>query len=430
MPTQPPQPPGAFLTEALTALGEQQPVLTQKAIVNTQGAKVLDKGVALHQGLYERLRQHHLAEPLEDNVSPAHAVTGHSLHTAAADLIASSALLQRLYNDTAFKAVVLDLLDKTPLPPAIALQLTVARDLYPSLFRHLLQTALVNAWLVQAPLVPRYDLGSALVAGLMHDLGMLHLNPLLLKADGALSPELERQLASHPVVSHTLLERHHVYPNEVLKAVLEHQECADGSGYPRRLAAADTSPLGQSLALAQAVSAMFNPARPNPALRLSVLLRMNPHRFGATLTAKVLGAVQPLLQASTETDNTSRGDTTEGFVPALTGVHQALLTCPNTHTDTPWARHLLQQLEHMRRCLAEAGVAPEQLGQLDHSSDPALVQELRWLAREAVWQLRALARQAQLAWTPQAPGAQDHQRWFETVHDLGQQWLTPENTID
>ena len=52
-------------TRAVTELGEVRPVLTHCAIFNSQGIKIIEQGVAVNLGLYERLMQHRLSAPIE-----------------------------------------------------------------------------------------------------------------------------------------------------------------------------------------------------------------------------------------------------------------------------------------------------------------------------------------------------------------------------
>lgn len=73
------------------------------------------------------------------------------------------------------------------------------------------------------------------VAGLLHDLGKLHLAKYL-DADGqnALGIEKMKYVRMHPMHSYHALCREN-YPEEVAKAVYFHHENFDGSGYPENL---------------------------------------------------------------------------------------------------------------------------------------------------------------------------------------------------
>ena len=78
-----------------------------------------------------------------------------------------------------------------------------------------------------------------------------------------------------------LVDRFAEYSKEIVRAIVEHHERLDGSGYPRGLAGDALSPLGRVLALAEVVTAMFDGDAPLPEQRVSLLLRINPRRYDA-----------------------------------------------------------------------------------------------------------------------------------------------------
>lgn len=66
------------------------------------------------------------------------------------------------------------------------------------------------------------------------------------------------QLLAHSQASARLLEPHHVYPRELVRAITEHHERLDGSGYPRGLDGEAISAWGRVLSITEVVSAMFD----------------------------------------------------------------------------------------------------------------------------------------------------------------------------
>ena len=132
-----------------------------------------------------------------------------------------------------------------------------------------------------------HDMTIAAAAGLLHDLGMLHIDPELLDGGKRLSGDQRRPLYAHPVTSSMLIERFQAYPQKVSRAILEHHEQLDGSGYPRGLAFDAISPLGRLLSLAEVVTAMFDGDRKYPEQRVSLLLRMSPYRYDPALVPSI-----------------------------------------------------------------------------------------------------------------------------------------------
>ena len=389
-------------TQAVAKLGETQAVVSHCAIFNDRGVKIIDKGVAINQALYSRLTQYQLSAPIEDCVASAHALTGSSLRADAEKILDSVPLFGRMAPDPKVRNLFLDALQALPLPAPISLQLTIARDLHPALYHHLLRTALTAAYLCKTPVLSRFDVNAAVMAGMLHDIGMLHIDPHLMQPSRTLDHQQRRQLYAHPLVSTALIERHHAYPKEVVRAVREHHEYLDGSGYPRQLSGDEISPLAKILAIAQVVSAMFSPDQPGAELRLSVVLRMNTHRFDTALAMQIINLLRPnndLLLMEI--------DRTEQPLQRLRKINSLLdqwpTECLKKENLTPFRQAQLVklglQLAEVSRGLAKVGAAPAQLAQLGEALDDGILIEISLVSREAAWQMRALARQALSHWS-------------------------------
>jgi HD-GYP domain-containing protein (c-di-GMP phosphodiesterase class II) len=408
-------------THAVAELGEKQPVVAHCAIFNENGVKIVEKGASINLGLYERMMQHKLSTPIEDCVSSSNTVTGKSLRASAETCLNEIPFFSRMAPDAKSRALLLDALETQPLPAPIAFQLTIARDVRPEIYLHLIRTALIAAWLSKTPLLSRFDVTMACAAGLLHDIGMLHVDPLLLQPEHTLNAAQHRQLYAHPLISTMLIERHHQYPKEVVRAVREHHEYMDGSGYPKLLDAETLSPLGKLLSLSKVVAAMFSPERDAPELRLSVLLRMNPHRYDNTLTLEIIRLLQ------SQSDSLSaRLEHISQPVELLLSINEVLKKWPAElfkHPDLPPAQRgnleqLGGQVVKIQRALAQVGAATDQLAYLGHEAlDNSLLNEMTLITREAGWQLRTVARQTRSRWptTPAAPHPAALQLWLDDV---------------
>jgi len=412
-------------TQAVAQMGEKREVVASRAIFNSQGIKVVDKGVAINLGLYDRLMQHRLSVPLEDSVVSVNGVNGDSLKRTAASIMDEVPFFGRLAPQGPQRKLALSVIETVPLPEAMAFQLTVARDLRPEIYMNLVRTALMAIWLVnRGPLTPRFDMGMAAAAGLLHDIGMLHVDPVLLHPAHRLNRDQRRQLYSHPLLSTTLVERHHQYPREVVRAVSEHQEYLDGSGYPRNLSGDAISALGRLICLSQVVAAMFAPGRSAPELQLSVLLRLNAHRYDPVLSARVLTKVQPHLDVLS-----AAVVLLDDPVDLLGEIDAILAQLPlNLGADarlTPARKDgMVLVTDHgtkLRRALACVGAVPDQLAQLGEEVQDETVQtELTLLVREASWQLRTLGREARRRWRSGAdePYPVPMQQWLNRIEAL------------
>jgi hypothetical protein len=405
--------------KAVTELGDNRPVQATRAIYNQQGQKVIDKGAAVTARLYERLQQHQLSEPLEGSVSVEPSVTGRELREAAMLLMAQQPFFGRMGDIARTRELLLDGIENAPLAPPVAFQLTLAREVRPVVYTQSLRCALIAGWLGCVPMATRFDVSMLATAGLVHDLGMLHIDPVLLEPREELGPEQRRQLYSHPLLAVMMLEPHHDYPRELLRAVLEHHECLDGSGYPRSIAGNAISPWGRVLSLSAAAASMFAAGRTAPELRLSLLLRMNRPRYDADLVQRLTQLLKPEWPG---------GEALPAGIdqPArhLSALDAALATWPAAWvasaavsvTRQAKLAAMTEQCAQLQRTLADSGVAPEQLALLgEGTQDAALDWELSMMAREAAWQLRAITRQARRRWAA-APGEaypEPFQSWLD-----------------
>ena len=411
-------------TNAVARLGEKRSLVTSTAIYSAQGVKIIDKGVPVTAKLYERLVQHKTAVPLEESMEVESAVNGKALRATAEQLIDEQPLFARMVVKPADRVLLLDLIETVPLPAPVAFQLTVARDVRPDQYRYFVAAALTAAWLGQRTLVPRYDLSMLAAGGLLHDLGMLHVDPVLLRPEEGITREQRRQLYSHPLVSALLLERHHEYPRELIRAVREHHELLDGSGYPAGLAGNAISAWGRILSLAQVVAALAKPGRSHPELRLSVLLRTNRHRFDGELVNRLLPILRRPVEAKTELGSLDTPVTNP--VERLTAIFEVLAQWPAALLSMPGLpparRVALEDIgsgcANVRRTLVETGASPEQLAALDEETvQGPLFAELTLLTHELAWQVRALQRHARRRWAvaPDEAYPPPLQAWLDAV---------------
>ncbi len=387
----------AHFTRAVTQLGERQRVVSSTAVFNAQGLKVIDKGVVIDARLYERLTQHQLRQPLDQCVEAESTVHAAALREAVQTILDTEPFFGAMIGTGRLRDQLLEEVSQVPLPKPVAFQLTIARETQPELWRHGLHCAITAAWLADRQHATRHDLRMLATAGLLHDLGMLHVDPVLMQPTIQLERAQRRQLYAHPLVSTMLLERHHEFPRPVLSAVLEHHERLDGSGYPRGVRDSSISPWGRILALAELVTAMIDADHPTPMTRLSVALRMNGHRFERPLVAEVLALLERL-------PHEEAMPPADGAIEDLIEIDRLLRAWPATHADAAADARAVavsrvhDQCGQVLRLLADAGAASAQLEMLGGDVDPALASELALILHEASWQLRIVSRQARRRW--------------------------------
>ena len=413
--------------QAVSDLSAKRQVRTSQPIYNAQGIKLLEGGVTIDQGLYDKLVTHRLSAPLDECIDPGPGIDAVGLEAATRAAVARWPFFARVVPDDAAGKLLLDAVASVRLTKPVALHVTLARETRPALFDHGILMALLCAHLVREGGGARADVREAAAAGLMHDLGMLHIAPDLLDSEERLSGDELRPVYVHPLTSSMLVDRFPEYSKEIVRAILEHHERLDGSGYPRGIAGDAISPLGRVLALAEVVTAMFDGERRLPEQRVSLLLRINPRRYDAAHVA----AVHRLLAAPAEAGDAETigaetlvarllrlvdvlalwRDSVEAIARGLDGAEAVLVASVDAQNAT------------LQRMLYDAGVTSEQLGAIaaDIQHDAALRVELWALAEELLWQLHAAANQLKRRWrgaSSQAAHPGELSAWFAAVAAL------------
>ncbi len=398
------EPEGDVFLQAVAELGARQLLRTSQAIYNAQGVMLLDGGARVDQGLYERLVSHKLSVPLDECVEADASVTGAALREAAEAAMQRWPFFAQMAPSTRIGKMLLEAVSGIPLPKPVSLHLTVMRTNQGALYQHSILMALLCAHLVREGGGMQHDMGLAAAAGLLHDIGMLHIDQSPFDSGDPLSGDQLKPLYVHPLTASMVLGRFSDYPKEVLRAVVEHHERLDGSGYPRALTGDQMSPLGRLLSLAEVVTAMFDGDRQYPEQRVSLLLRINPRRYDPALVPSIHRLLRSLpppadgagVPAAESVEILRRLDglltdwrsSVATMLPRLNPAERRALQPVNDQTDT------------LQRMLYEAGITPDQLGMVadDAANDPGLRVELWTLAQELQWQLRATANQLQRRW--------------------------------
>lgn len=257
---------------------ETRSIIASRDIFDISGTKLWARDQPVSRELQRKLMDRQLRHPLETCLYAENGVTSRSLVASLEALIESdtplAALLRPCDDQLVHSAMHI------PLHPVAQLLLTAGQASRPESFDHALQAMALAGALILARGGDTRALRQAMLAGLIHDLGEMYIDPLHGEADAhrTLDVQSYRHLVVHPHVGRLLVEQLTHYPSEVARAVGEHHERLDGSGYPNRLQGDQVSPLGRLLTASDTV---LNALRGDERhlTHASVALRVVPGEF-------------------------------------------------------------------------------------------------------------------------------------------------------
>jgi hypothetical protein len=246
------------------------------------------------------------------------------------------------------------------------------------------------------------------LAGLVHDVGELYIDPQYLSRSTRLGPEQWRHIVTHPVVGHRVLRAMDGAGPAVAQAVLLHHERLDGFGYPRSIGGDALTLDGQILGAAEWLMAIIESGKA-PLERASVATKLIPGEFNRELLETVAAlaraseampaaaaAAQPLdelvprvvrIAATVGRFRESRGWIDER-IAAASGEHKRVLQSG------------LHRMLRIQTALSSTGLnagSPELLlRELEALNDAQVQLEVTTIVREIEWRLRELERESLL----------------------------------
>lgn len=256
---------------------ETREIIAARDIFDIAGIKLWARDQPVSRDLQRKLMDRRLRDPLETSLVAADGLTLASL---------AQALEQRLADEShlfapLWRAHAARLLREVPnltLHPVAQLLLTASQTARPEAWSHALDAMALAGTLALEQRSDPAGLKLALTAGLLHDLGEMYIDPRYGEADA--DRELDalsyQQLVVHPHVGHLVIGQLTTYPPSIARAVAEHHEHMDGSGYPHRLGRDAISPLGRMLAVVEAALGVGRRGEPVDLARVSVALRVVP----------------------------------------------------------------------------------------------------------------------------------------------------------
>lgn len=276
----------------LAHVNEVHDVIAIDDICNAQGQILVKKGSAINAAMAERVARFKLQKPLEHSVVIENELTSETLYQCFDAFLTADpqiALLHQMFNDTEELKSYCGLFCRFPL---LRQKLTVLSLLMPSIFEQTIFCAWLGGLLNRALGERVGSTEDLFMAAMCHDLGMVHISADLIDKPGALTLEEWRQIQAHPVIGYNIIKDTEGLSPCVARAVLEHHENLDGTGYPRGSLGSKLGHEGQLLNLLDSINAIyckhFKPYK-RPLNGIVPIIQMSQHsRYGAAAKQLIL----------------------------------------------------------------------------------------------------------------------------------------------
>lgn len=123
-------------------------------------------------------------------------------------------------------------------------------------YKHCLRVAMMAVSIGKQLSLSREKLKELAQAALLHDIGKRMISIDIIRKPGKLTDEEFEEIKKHPVYGYRLLKEHGGYSQEVMNAVLMHQEKYDGTGYPMHLKETQITYLARIITVADVYDAL------------------------------------------------------------------------------------------------------------------------------------------------------------------------------
>lgn len=268
-------------------LAQDRCVAASEDIFDARGMKLIAKGARISRALEEKLIVHKLRKPLESCIELEGSI---DIKTIVAEARRMSETIESFGHILAAanrgKKTPFDILGGLQLGNAMSMMLTITERGGAAALSHSVMVSLLSICLANKLGLGEQDQSSVALAGLLHDIGELYIEPKYLHPKKRLLPHEWRHVIVHPRIGKMLIQDLENYPAAVAQAVGEHHERFDGAGYPGQISGRHISVAGQILSVAEMISELLI-EQDNPLERAELALKIIPNEHAYELVSAI-----------------------------------------------------------------------------------------------------------------------------------------------
>ena len=421
--------------EHLGDVNRSKQVVLSEDVRNANGVLIARKGQQVSPDTVQKIIQFKLVKPLEESVDIDDGLTPdkivENLRTAFQD--ENSRHMHERYQLGAEVRRGLKLLERYPI---LKQKLTVLAMQMPHEYGKSLMTAWYGLLIARKLGLSATDRDELFLAALMHDIGMLHIDRAILAKTDQLTPEEWRVVQSHVVIGSVIVRQIDKIPQDVPRAILEHHEIADGTGYLSGRHGDDLGLPGQIVGVADAMCALllkWQGQNRSPRDLLPVL-RVNSYVYHSDVCAAFIQVLQELKYS--ETANVADDgigalcasvlrdrDAYQAYATHLAELIEGL---PPASLERLSVKSVFLVYKHLTRLLRSSGVLEsgytawlDQVASNQQRKQYRDVEDTRLMLDEVRFQFTKLTRLLQaVAQDKNAMTAQEHHAFLERLNKL------------
>lgn len=219
---------------------------------------VAQSGDIVDRKAYRNLLHFKLVEPLESYLKLSDIMSHTDIYTEINQLVDGDASYHAIDQHYGKASVLEQCCDTLKAYPDLLEILTVFKIEAKEHYEQSILSAFLSYIVGLIAKYPQEKIEAAFLAGLLHDIGLLFVPRSCLDKTKILSAKEWHDMQLHPIVGFKMLKTVDEFPHNARKAVLEHHERPDGSGYPIGKDETDITELGSLISLLDDVIVIHN----------------------------------------------------------------------------------------------------------------------------------------------------------------------------
>ena len=406
-------------TQHLARMAEQTNVVIESDICNAQGAVIVPAGRHFDASMAERLDAHKLLKPIDQCIAISHSLWSQELLQLFQVFIERHEEVAVFHHQCNLDSVLVEACDYYETFPLLVQKLTVLKSAFPSQFKKSLFCAYMSMAIANRMGASRVDSINVFIAGLVHDVGILHLPPELILDKGEYKPEQWKAMQQHTVIGHDLLKQVDELPTGISRAVLEHHERFDGSGYPYSKRGSELGMTGQIIGMADTCLALYKRELAPKKLGFDALLpilQLNPDIYCRRVFSATVELIRdvPWPQKRVYSDD-EMPEVISRLMVENEGIQHdycvlyGLVTSIKPHLPADKRAYMLTRMaERIHQCLLSSGIMQSEHNEwmviscgAQQTQDFLAIERLEVMYGEIKWQIRQLKRLLYLLWKNQ-----------------------------